>query len=80
MVNLKEIRQDLKKQFTDIIIFNDKNKTHRRIKIATCCNIKKQDKIEKYLNEKYPSLVTFRNKGSGCYNGYFNGVCFRLPL
>ena len=80
MNDLEIIRQDLKKQFTGIIVFNDKRKTYRRIKIATCCNTNKTNQVEKYLNEKYPSLITFRSKGSGCYNGYYNGVCFKLPL
>jgi hypothetical protein len=80
MINLKEIKQDLKEQFTNVCIFNDKRKTYRRIKITTGGNVIKQDQIEKYLNKKYPSLVTFRSTNSHYNGGYYNGVCFRLSL
>ena len=78
--NWKEIRKSLRAKFPNVCIYNDKRKAHRRIKITTQGKIEQQKEIAGYLIVTYPGLAVHHANGSLAYNGFFNGVCIRLPL
>lgn len=72
----KDLRIELQQTFgrNEVKFFNDKNKYTRRIKIWG----KNKYKVRDYLQLKYPNLTIWESDKSGCYGGYFSGICFNL--